>query len=83
LGDGRTGQLGVVERPVRAGPEPDISADGTVDDGIARDNLAFAGRAIAHHPIATLREGAGPVASIIAPASSNDFMARSCQAVSQ
>ena len=30
-----------------------------VDDGIARDDLAFAGRAVADHPIATLRESDG------------------------
>ena len=59
FGDGRTGQLGVVDRFVGSASEPDISADLTVDDGIARDNLAFAGRAIADHPESTLRESAG------------------------
>src|SRR5215216_6117346 len=58
-GDGRTGQPGVVERLVRSGSEPDVAADLGVDDGIARDDLAFAGRAVADHPIATLRESAG------------------------
>jgi hypothetical protein len=31
---------------VRSGSEPDIAADLGVDDGIARDDLAFAGRAL-------------------------------------
>jgi hypothetical protein len=59
LADGRTGELGVVERLVGSSSEPDGSADLGVDDGIAGDNLAFGGGAVADHPIARLRQSAG------------------------
>src|SRR3981189_1727615 len=59
LADGRTGELGVVERLVGSSSEPDGSADLGVDDGIAGVNLAFGGGAVAAHPIARWRQSAG------------------------
>ena len=79
--DGRTGQLGVVDRLERPGAEPDVPADLEGDDGIAGHDIAFAGGAVADHPISALRRTQVPVAKMIAPASSTDFMARSCHAV--
>src|SRR6185437_11936373 len=59
FGNRRTRQFGVVHRFVGSASERDISADLTVDDGIARNNLALAGRAVPDDPKTALRKSAG------------------------